>query len=59
MVCGNKFCIYYENQACLLDSITLDSIGMCASCVYINISEIDLAARRMILRKKLQKQRFD
>lgn len=39
MNCENCFCIYYENGQCLLENISLNILGMCENCVYINIDE--------------------
>lgn len=39
MRCENRFCIYYEGDACLLDDITLDMLGQCESCIYVNLPE--------------------
>lgn len=37
--CENIFCIYWENDKCLLNSVKLDIQGRCDSCIYIDIKE--------------------
>ena len=39
MRCENHFCIYYEDDACLLDDIALDVLGNCESCIYVTLPE--------------------
>ena len=40
--CANEFCIYQQNGFCILNEIELDICGMCASCIYINLSKNEL-----------------
>ena len=53
MQCENLFCIYWAENECVLDDITLDIKGICQSCIYVNIQESDLRSCRY---KKLQKE---
>ncbi len=46
MKCENIFCIYWKNNKCILDKITLDIKGVCQECIYINISENKLKRKR-------------
>ncbi len=39
MICENDYCIYWENNTCILDEIELDNVGMCASCIRVSIPE--------------------
>lgn len=50
MRCENHFCIYYEDDACLLDDITLDTLGQCESCIYVNLPETLLCRVRAQMR---------
>ncbi len=42
MRCENQFCIYHNNDSCVLDDIELDIAGQCQSCIYISLSEKEL-----------------
>ena len=53
MQCENLFCIYWAENECVLDDITLDIKGICQSCIYVNIQESDLRSCRY---KALQKE---
>lgn len=46
MKCENKFCVYWQEDACLLDEISLDSQGCCEECVYVNVEEEILNKKR-------------
>lgn len=46
MDCKNCFCIYWENDACIFDTITLDIQGHCEHCIYVDIDEAYLAVQR-------------
>jgi len=50
--CENQFCIYFEENTCLLNTISLDTAGLCASCIYVSIDEAHLEERRKELRGK-------
>lgn len=39
MTCENNYCIYWDNDTCILDEIELDHLGMCASCILVSIPE--------------------
>ena len=53
MQCENIFCIYWAENECILDNVTLDIKGICQSCVYVEVEENDLRSCR---RKALQKE---
>ena len=42
MKCANSFCIYWENNTCLLKEISLDMQGNCQACIYISLSREEL-----------------
>ena len=37
MQCENEYCIYWENNNCVLDEISLDIKGCCTECIMIDI----------------------
>lgn len=39
MECLNDFCIYQKDEKCMLDRISIDTLGMCDSCIKTNIDE--------------------
>lgn len=39
MKCENQFCLYCEENSCILEEISLDISGSCAECIYIDIDE--------------------
>ena len=39
MKCENLFCIYNEEDKCILDTIELDIQGKCLYCIYVDIEE--------------------
>jgi len=52
MKCENCFCVYQSKDKCLLDSIELDILGQCTSCIYANIDETVLEnAKKSTIRK--------
>ena len=46
MLCENCFCLYYEDEKCILEEIELDICGNCKSCIYIDFTEKELAKKR-------------
>ncbi len=52
MTCGNCFCIYWSDNKCILDDITLDIQGNCTSCIYVSIPEKTLEQKRKEVLKK-------
>ena len=55
LFCDNTFCIYWENQHCLLDSISLDDTGSCSDCICISFPEDNLEQKRLEMREQLDK----
>ena len=48
--CENRFCVYWEGSNCVLDSVSLDELGLCSDCVYVVIEEDILQKKREVLR---------
>ncbi len=46
MLCENLFCIYYQDDECILDEIELDICGSCKCCIYVDIPEKQLEKKR-------------
>lgn len=46
MNCENKFCIYWEDDYCALNEISLDILGTCTSCIYVDIDDKTLKEER-------------
>lgn len=46
MDCENNLCVYWEADSCILDTISIDSLGRCAACILISIDEKTLKAGR-------------
>lgn len=54
MHCENIFCIYWSEQLCSLDEITLDIQGNCKECIYVEINESLLQKQRNKILKKYE-----
>ena len=52
--CSHDLCIYWEENHCILDFISIRSIGMCEECINISFEEEDLNRRREELRKMFE-----
>ncbi len=50
MKCENCFCIYQENEECILNDINIDITGQCDSCICVNIPSTDLHKYKKQLR---------
>ncbi len=46
MICANRMCIYYSNDKCTIDNISLDIEGRCEECIYVNVDEETLQKYR-------------
>ena len=44
--CENGFCIYYQEDHCILREVFLDIQGNCSSCIYVAIEEDYLETKR-------------
>ena len=54
MICENKFCIYQEDEKCLLDEVRADIMGACTDCIYIDISDEELRKRKKEMLKRFE-----
>ena len=46
MNCENKFCIYWDDDCCALNEVSLDILGTCTSCIYVDIDDKTLKEER-------------
>ncbi len=46
MRCENVFCVYWHNDECRLNEISLNVFGTCECCIYVDIDERLLKKRR-------------
>jgi hypothetical protein len=54
--CENRFCIYWKKNKCALRRATLDIMGCCQECVYVEIDERVLnRVRQKILKSQKKK----
>lgn len=51
MKCENNFCIYQDKGRCILNKVSIDSLGMCTECTYPNIDEKILNQAKLKLLK--------
>lgn len=42
MNCENIYCIYQENGHCVLDQVSLDSMGQCVECIMVSLEDAEL-----------------
>lgn len=46
MICENIFCIYQKENTCILEEISLDSLGTCSECILIDLDEVFLSEEK-------------
>ena len=46
MQCRNVFCVYYKDDACVLENVSLDEQGSCEEMIYIDIDDNILKEKR-------------
>ena len=46
MICENNYCIYWNENDCILVEIYLNNLGICESCINISIPDEVLAKLR-------------
>ena len=56
MKCENSFCIYQTNGKCILDTVEINSFGMCTECIYPDIDEKTLNQAKKKLLNFFEKQ---
>ncbi len=52
--CQNVFCIYWKQEHCLLDRLSIDQQGLCTNCIYVDIPDSYLDKKRSHLRAELK-----
>ena len=52
--CENILCAFYEDQICVLDSVSLDNLGICEQMHLLNFDEDYLAVKRKKLPEKIE-----
>lgn len=57
IACDNRFCLYWEEDACCLDRLALDVAGVCQACIYIELPPKLLDGLRVRQKARLE-QRF-
>ncbi len=55
MRCDNIFCIYWDKSICKLDEISLDVCGCCENCIYVDIDDEILKAKRQEILNRLER----
>lgn len=53
MKCRLDYCIYNDANTCLLDSIEMDSIGMCGECILVYVPPDTLEEQKARQRKAI------
>lgn len=56
MICENIFCIYQENDQCILKKVEHDFCGHCSECIYVDIPEDELNKVKIKIRQKLERE---
>ncbi len=56
MYCQNLFCVYYEDEKCTLDEITLDIHDGCQECIYVSIEDEMLKRERQKILSMLRRK---
>ena len=59
MKCENNFCVYQHEDKCILDEISVDSLGMCEECIYPDIDEKILNKAKMKLLKEYKNKNYN
>ena len=55
MNCENSFCIYQSKGRCILETVDINSLGMCTECIYPNIDEDLINQAKLKLLKQYEK----
>lgn len=56
VLCENEFCIYQKNNICTLDKIELNSMGICDSCIQIDLEPREVNSRKKVLLQKIKEE---
>ena len=54
MKCENSFCIYQSKDVCTIETISINSVGMCVECIYPNIDEHILQKAKAVILKQYE-----
>lgn len=54
MQCEMNYCIYNEENKCMLESIEIDRVGLCSQCIFIEISKKELTYYQKKTRSQLE-----
>ncbi|MCL2513921.1 MAG: hypothetical protein FWF08_08460 [Oscillospiraceae bacterium] len=52
--CKNKFCIYFDNNFCIMDTVSLDERGICDKSIPVDVDEELLDLKRKKLLEKIK-----
>ena len=55
MNCENSFCIYQSKGQCILETVNINSVGMCAECIYPDIDDDLINQAKLELLKQYEK----
>ena len=55
MNCENYLCVFWEKDKCTLTEVSLDIIGQCTKCIYIDINSKIIEKQRQQMLKSFQK----
>jgi hypothetical protein len=53
MRCKNKYCIYNRDFTCILEEISINSLGMCDDCIIVKLNEDFIEAGKEQQRKEI------
>lgn len=54
MMCENQFCIYWEENTCILNQVHLDFRGACMDCFCVDLPDTFLKQKRQELLQELE-----
>ena len=55
ILCNNIFCVYWNNDCCILQTITHDALGVCTQGIHVDMEEDFLEKKRVKMLEKLYK----
>ncbi len=62
MVCTNKLCVYCEDEKCILQEISIGTLGICEEFILVDIEDGILSERKEMMLKRwgdIQKSQED
>ena len=57
MNCAYDLCLYNKDFECILDKVSIDSLGHCEDCIILNIDKETLEAEKEHQLNKMEKER--